>query len=101
MAAGQAQIRGVLCAYGAIGLQLFGGGAPGSSTRRAPFTGERAQHFSPGRLGRPVSVLLVRLPLARVLLGALERAGWWAHNGRMGFPSGTVTLLFTDVEDSM
>jgi predicted ATPase/class 3 adenylate cyclase/DNA-binding CsgD family transcriptional regulator len=48
-----------------------------------------------------VSVLLVRLPLARVLLGALERAGWWAHNGRMGFPSGTVTLLFTDVEDSM
>jgi hypothetical protein len=28
MAAGRAQIRGVLCAYGATRLQLLGGGAP-------------------------------------------------------------------------
>jgi predicted ATPase/class 3 adenylate cyclase/DNA-binding CsgD family transcriptional regulator len=27
--------------------------------------------------------------------------GWGAHNGRMGFSSGTVTLLFTDVEASI
>src|SRR5215472_16767704 len=31
--------------------------------------------------------------------GGLTRGG--VHNGRMGLPSGTVTLLFTDVEGSI
>ena len=62
-----------------------------------------------------VSALLAWLVLVRGGLGtdAEDDDGAWAwgapqggagvgvHNGRMGFPSGTVTLLFTDVEGSI
>jgi predicted ATPase/class 3 adenylate cyclase/DNA-binding CsgD family transcriptional regulator/tetratricopeptide (TPR) repeat protein len=92
--------------------QLLGGGSPCSDIGDVLVRGKYAPEVSQPDLWVDVPVSLVWLVLGSGCgpgaamgsggSGAQTRgAGSGAHNEQMGFPSGTVTLLFTDVEGSI